>query len=127
MPVGLQQISPMGLRATFNAAAQDVTIAFKTFGIDAQNAADAIKNAYNLTIDQAASVLKQAGYAANEVASALQSAFNTTAGVVAQAMEDVGYAAGDVKNAFEELGGDFKSFADNAWNDVENAFNPSNW
>jgi|GEM_PF-2430562 len=116
-----------GLKSAFNAAAQDVANAFKTFGITAQDAANALKTVYNLAINDTASVLKQAGYAANDVASALKNAFNTSVDAVADAMKQVGYAADDVKNAFDELGGDFKSFADKAWSDTTYYLNPSHW
>ena len=116
-----------GLQSAFNAIAPEVANAFKAVGIDAKSTAIAIKTVFNTSINDTAAVLKQAGYAANDVASALQSAFNTSVGAVADAMKQVGYAADDVKNAFEQLGGDFKSFAEDAWSDVKNAFNPSNW
>jgi hypothetical protein len=115
------------LQTALNAPAQDVANAFKAIGIGAQDTAYAIKTVFNMTIDETASILKQANYAASDVASALENAFNTSVDAVADAMQKVGYAADDVKNAFETLGGDFKNFAESAWNDVKSVFNPSNW
>lgn len=116
-----------GLQSAFGSGSQAVANAFKIIGIRAQDTANAVKVVLSSTINETAAVLKQAGYAANDVASALGNAFGEGASAVADAMKQVGYAANDVKNAFEEVGGDFKNFAESAWNDVKNAFNPSNW
>ncbi len=117
-----------GVKDAFNALAQDTANALKKFGIAAEQTAEALaSDVYNLSINEAGAVLKQAGYATNEVASALKDAFHTTVNAVADAMKQIGYAANDVKNAFEQLGGDFKSFADTVFKDAKHYLNPSNW
>lgn len=117
------------LKNAFGDVAQDVANAFKQFGIEAQDVANAVKNVFGRAINDTAAILKQAGYAAKDVASALQSAFNTTVDAVASAMKAVGYAGDEVKDAFEELGGDFKDFADTAWKKFTDpdTWNPSKW
>lgn len=74
-----------------------------------------------------ATALKAAGYLAEEVAKTLKEDLQMTAELAASAMKQAGYAASEVKNAFEDLGGDFKSFADTAWGDTKYYLNPSHW
>ncbi|MFT3704317.1 MAG: hypothetical protein QM802_18255 [Agriterribacter sp.] len=110
------------LKNIYNTVINDAATGLKEVGYAAQETANALKTAYNATIDQAAAAMKEAGYITTDVASALKSAFNTTAQGVEQAMTDAGYIADDIANAFESLGGDFKSFADKAYDKVKHFF-----
>jgi len=110
------------IKNLYGTVLNDAAYVLKEVGYVAQETATALKTAYNATIDEVASVMKQVGYAATDVASALQSAFNTTVQGVETAMTAAGYVADDIANAFESLGGDFKSFADKAFDKVKHFF-----
>lgn len=131
-----------GLQSAFNASEGEAATIMNQAGYDIDEAAAQIKNAYNTTAATLAGALSEGyaatgaaaavalhavGYGATECAQALSTVFGMVPDGINAALQGVGYAADQVKGAFEELGGDFADFASDAWGEVEENMDPTNW
>ena len=130
------------LKSGFNKSADEVASLMKGAGYAADEVASEIKSTFNLSVDAVESAMKAAGYAANEVidalknvfsindiASALKNVYGLSVNDINSFLQSAGYTADQVKTAFESLGGDFASFAKDAWDKITNpdTWNPSKW
>lgn len=85
---------------------------------------DVLKNGFNKSADEVASLMKGAGYAADEVASEIKNTFNLSVDAVESAMKSAGYAADEViaalKNIFSinEIASAFKNVYGLSVNDI---------
>ncbi|WP_221391584.1 hypothetical protein [Dyadobacter sp. NIV53] len=108
------------IKNVYGDATNDAAVVLKNAGYAAQDVSNALQNTFNAGINDVADAMKSAGYAAQDVASSIKSTFNTSVDAVSDAMKQAGYAADDIKNAFEDLGGDFASYAGKIWNTISN-------
>jgi len=66
-----------------------------------KDVAQGLKDAFNKTSAEAATIMNTAGYTAAEIGSGLKTAYNFTANEVESALKGLGYTAGDISAALE--------------------------
>lgn len=129
------------LSTAFSATAAVAAQALNVAGYVASDIATALGTVYSLEADAitdifnglgfaasiAGAALNTAGYALQDVASALSSVYNLAPAALSSALQDAGYATTDIENAFDDLGGDFASYASDTWAAVSTYVDPNNW
>jgi hypothetical protein len=150
----IQGVSDVGkvLNSVYHKGAQEAAQTLRMAGYSASQSVGYLKSAYGASINQASQWLKGAGYTVDQVGDALKSAWTVSATTMAsalrgagytvdqagsfvkdayhlgsddlkKALEGAGYATNQVKGFFKSLGGEFAD----AFKDVGDAINPSNW
>ncbi|MEM1324085.1 MAG: hypothetical protein AAGG75_27750, partial [Bacteroidota bacterium] len=93
-----------GLKAGFDATAEEATKAFKALDYGAKEVGKALKEGFGTAAKETAEFLKDVGYEVKEVGETLKNVFGSSAKEAAQFLKDAGYTArqvGDVlKNTF---------------------------
>lgn len=108
------------LKTGYGQTQAQAAAAMKAAGYAVADIGSALTGGWNATAEELASALQSAGYSVSDVGTYLKSAFNLGPDALHSALQAAGYAASDIGSFFNDLGGDFASWA-------SSNLDPTNW
>jgi hypothetical protein len=108
------------LKTGYGQTQAQAAAAMKAAGYAVADIGSALTGGWNATAGEVASALQSAGYSVSDAGTYLKSAFNLGPGALHSALQAAGYAASDIGSFFDDLGGDFASWA-------SSNLDPTNW
>lgn len=106
------------LVTAYNASQEEVAAALNAAGYTVDQIGGALVSAFNATENEVGSVFKYMGFGALTAAQAIQSIFSAAPDAINSILSQAGYAASDIENAFNQMGDDFKDYAEKTWHAI---------
>lgn len=108
------------LKTGYGQTQTQAAAAMKAAGYAVADIGSALTGGWNATANDVASALQSAGYSVSDAGIYLKSAFDLGPDALHSALSAAGYATSDIGNFFNDLGGDFASWA-------SSNLDPTNW
>lgn len=108
------------LKTGYGQTQTQAATAMKAAGYAVADIGSALTGGWNATAGEVASALQSAGYPVSDAGTYLKNAFNLGPDALHSALQGAGYAASDIGSFFDDLGGDFSSWA-------SSNLDPTNW
>lgn len=108
------------LKTGYGQTQTQAAVAMKAAGYAVADVGSALTGGWNATAGEVASALQSAEYSVSDAGTYLKSAFDLGPDALHSALSGAGYATSDIGNFFNDLGGDFASWA-------SSNLDPTNW